>query len=202
MSRATAGIAVSLNSTYYMRRYYKNCTDAMTSSKRSDFSESRLSQADANALRRAVRELRNFDYNSDANDNMFNSVTAFIETYNNTLDTAANSSNATFNRYAKQLKSAAKECASDLKELGITVNTDGSLDVNQNLLKKATSSEIGKLFSNDGKFGHKIQQISKRLEARSEEAYNSELLEAANLAATKRAAAQTTGLGLNVDITL
>lgn len=197
-----AGIAVSLTSTYYMRKYYKNCRYAMTSSKRSDFSENRLSQADANALRRAVRELRNFDYDSDANNNMFHSVSAFIKTYNNTLDTAANSSNATYNRYAKQLKNAAKEYASDLKELGITVNTDGSLDVNENLLKKATSSEIGKLFSSDGKFGHKVQQISKRLEVRSEEAYNSELLEAANLAAEKRATAQATGLGLNVDISL
>lgn len=199
---AAAGIAVSLNSTYYMRKFYRNCTDAMTSSKRSNFSESRLSQADANALRRAVRELKNFDYDADASNNMFNSVTAFISTYNNTLNTAASSSNATFNRYAKQLKSAAKEYASDLKELGITVNTDGSMDVNTNLLKKATSSEIGKLFSNDGKFNQRIQHISKRLETRSAEAYNSELIEASNLAAKKRANAQVTGLGLNLDISL
>lgn len=197
-----AGIAISLTSTFYLRNFYRNCTDAMTNSKRSNYSESRLSQADANALRRAIKELKNFNYDSDATTNMQNSISAFVSTYNNTLDTASNSSNSTFNRYAKQLKNAAKEYSSELKELGITVNKDGSLELNTNLLEKATSSEIAKVFSNDGKFAQKVQQIAKRLETRSKEAYQTELLEAANLAAEKLAAAQATGLGLNVDVSL
>ncbi len=199
---AQSGIAVSLNSTYYMRRFYKNCSDALTSSKRSEMSENRLSQADADALRRAVRELRKFDYSDDVEANMLSSVKAFIKTYNNTLETASGSGNSLLNRYAKQLKSAAKEYTSELKKLGITVNTDGSMEVNDNLLGNATADEIGKLFSNDGKFGQKIQQISKRLETRSEEAYNAELYEASALAAANRAAANATGVGVNVDVSL
>lgn len=201
-----AGIGVSLSSKYYLRNFYRNSKDAGSVSKRSSLSNSQLSQADANALRRAVKQLKNFDYESDATDNMRNSVTAFIETYNNALDAATDSSNTTLNRYAKQLKSLSKESASDLKALGITVKSDGSLEVNSNLLRKASSDKYKKLFSNDANFSHKLQHIAKRLESHSEEAYLSELLERSNLAAQKtvaqKTAARTTGLGLNVDVSL
>ena len=58
---ATANTATSLSEAYYLRRFYKSNRDATTASKRSDMSKGKLSQADAEALRAAVRGLRNFD---------------------------------------------------------------------------------------------------------------------------------------------
>ena len=81
---ATANTAVSLSESYYLRSFYKSNRDAATASKRKELSSGKLSQADAEALRTAVRKLRNFDMDDDTDDgaNIYASVSAFLETYN------------------------------------------------------------------------------------------------------------------------
>ena len=165
---ATANTAVSLSESYYLRSFYKSNRDAATASKRSEMSNGKLSKADAEALRTAVRKLRNFDMEDDTDDgaNIYASVSAFLETYNNAMESSGKSSDYSLNRYAKQLKNLAKEHADELKKIGVTVQSDGTLKKNDNLLKSADVSDIRKLFDDDAAFASKSSNYAKRINAK------------------------------------
>ena len=174
---ATANTAVSLSSSYYLRSFYKSNRDASTSSKRKELSSGNLSKADAEALRTAVRKLRNFNMEDDTDEgeNIYSSVSAFLETYNNALDSASSSSDYSLNRYAKQLKNLAKEHAAELKKIGVTVKSDGTLEKNDNLLKSANVSDIKNLFGKDAEFTNKTSNYAKRIHTKAADLIYTEL---------------------------
>ena len=66
-------------------------------------------------------------------------------------------------RYAKQLKKLAQEYADELEDIGVTVNSNGTLSKNDNLLKAADVSDIRDLFSKDAKFGNQVSRYAKRI---------------------------------------
>lgn len=183
---AVSGTGTSLSANYYLRSFYTANRDARVASKRKEMSDSRLSSADAAALHRAAKKLRNSNYEDNTTDsaNIYGSVSAFIETYNNTLSSGGKISDSSVNRYSKYMKSLSKQHADKLSDIGITVNPDGSLKANDNLLKSAKISEVKELFSNDADYITKINHYSKKM---SEKAGNALLLE---------------GLGRNIDLTL
>ena len=165
---ATANTAISLSESYYLRSFYKSNRDAATASKRSEMSSGKLSQADAETLRTAVRKLRHFDLKDDTDDgaNIYASVSAFLETYNNAMDSAGSSNDYSLQRYAKQLKNLAKEYADELEDIGVTVRSDGTLEKNDNLLKAADVSDICELFGDDAQFATKSFNYAKRMNAK------------------------------------
>ena len=167
---AISGTGISLSSSYYLRNFYTSNRDASSSSKRKEMSTGTLSKADADALHRAARKLRNFNYSDDTTDgaNIYGSVTAFVETYNNALKSSGTSSDSSLERYAKYLKNLSKDYSEELKDVGITVNSDGSLSANDNLLKAANVSDIKKLFSSDAEYGNKISRYAKRMTEKAE----------------------------------
>ena len=164
---STAGTAISLSEAYYLRSYYKSNRDATTSAKRSDMSNNKLTQADAAALRKGVRMLRDFNLEDDTDEgaNIYSSVSAFLETYNNAITSSGDSKDYKMQRYAKQLKNLAKEYADELEDIGVSINKDGTLKKNENLLKAADVSDIRDLFSKDAKFGDQITRYAKRIDA-------------------------------------
>lgn len=174
---ATANTAVSLSESYYLRSFYKENRDAAISGKRKELSNGKLSQADAEALRAAVKKLRNFDMKDDTDDgaNIYASVSAFLETYNNAMSSAGSSKDYSLQRYAKHLKNLAKEYADELEDIGVTVNSDGTLEKNDNLLKSADVSDIRKLFGEDAKFASKSSNFAKRMNAKAADLLYTEL---------------------------
>lgn len=162
---ATSGTAVNLSEAFYLRSFYKSNRDASASGKRGELSNSKLSQADAEALRVGVRKLRDFNFEDDTEDgaNIYSSVSAFLKTYNNALSSSGDSNDYKMQRYAKQLKNLAKEYADELEDIGVTINKDGSLKKNDNLLKAANVSDIRDLFGNDADFGSKVSRFAKRI---------------------------------------
>ena len=63
---AVAGTGTSLSASYYLRNFYTANRNAVTSSKRKEMTGGTLSQADATALHRAAKKLRNFNYEDDS----------------------------------------------------------------------------------------------------------------------------------------
>lgn len=161
----TSGTAISLSESYYLRSFYKSNRDASSTSKRNDIANNKLSQADAEALRKGVRMLRDFDLEDDTNDgaNIYSSVSAFLKTYNNALSSSGNSSDYKMQRYAKQLKNLAEQYSDELEDIGVTVNEDGTLSKNDNLLKAADVSDIRDLFDKDSKFSNQVVRYAKRI---------------------------------------
>ncbi len=156
---------VDLSAKYYLRNFYIDNRDASTASKRKELSSGTLSKADADALRRASKKLRNFDYSDSSADgaNIFGSVSAYIETYNNALQSSSSSSDTSLTRYSKYLKNLSKEYKDELEDIGITVGTDGSLTANETLLKGAKISDVKKLFSSDSDFVMKSSRYAKKM---------------------------------------
>lgn len=162
---ATSGTAISLSESFYLRSFYKSNRDAATSGKRSDFSNSKLSQADAEALRVGIRKLRDFNLENDTDDgaNILSGVSAFIKTYNNALSSSGSSDDYSMKRYAKQLKKLAADYAEDLEDIGVTIKKDGTLVKNENLLKSADVPDIKKLFGKDARFANQVSNYAKRI---------------------------------------
>ena len=137
-----------------------------------------LSQADATALHRAAKKLRNFNYEDDTTDsaNIYGSVNAFIQVYNNTLSSGNKTDDASLNRYSRYLKSLSKEHSSELSRIGITVNSDGSLSANDNLLKSAKVSKVKTLFADDAEYITKVSRYSKKMAEKADSVVLSETL--------------------------
>lgn len=113
--------ATNLSATYFMRNFYSNNRDAMKSSKRKEYSITELAYDDSTALHRAAKKLKNYKYSDDENtDNIRGTVMALVDTYNNSIDSASNSSSTSMKRYAKQLKKLASKYSDELEDIGIT----------------------------------------------------------------------------------
>lgn len=217
---AVSGTGTSLNSSFYLRNFYASNRDASSASKRKNLGKNTLSQADATALMRAVKKLRTFNYEDDSFDgaNIYGSVSAYIETYNNALNSASNSSDASLERYARYMKNLSEKYAEEFEDIGVTVEKDGTLTANENLLKSADLSDVKKLFSKDAEYLNQTSRYAKRIKLKAENAlFTEETL--ANKAAEENAAATNPitealaaaastntllaeGIGTNVNISL
>lgn len=113
--------ATNLSATYFMRNFYSNNRDAMKSSKRKEYSITELAYDDSTALHRAAKKLKNYKYSDDENtDNIRGTVMALVDTYNNSIDSASNSSSSSMKRYAKQLKKLASKYSDELEDNDFT----------------------------------------------------------------------------------
>ena len=167
-STAYAGTGVSLSSSYYLRRFYSANTDAKTSASRKQYSNTALSNADARALRRAIKSLGSFTYDDDNSTNIRNSVSAFIDTYNNLLDSSGSSEDRRMQQTYKSMKKLTSEYADELDKIGITVSKDGTLKKRTDLFANADISKFEKLFSKDTDYMQRISAYTRRVQKRSE----------------------------------
>lgn len=167
-STAYAGTGVSLSSSYYLRRFYSANTDAKTSASRKQYSNTALSNADARALRRAIKNLGSFTYDDDNSTNIRNSVSAFIDTYNNLLDSSGSSEDRRMQQTYKSMKKLTSEYADELDKIGITVSKDGTLKKRTDLFANADISKFEKLFSKDTDYMQRISAYTRRVQKRSE----------------------------------
>ncbi len=150
MSKA-ATTAISLSSDFYLNSYYRDNRSAKKSSGRNELTSTELSYEDSRALRRAVKHLESFSFSEDDNiENVRNSISAFIDTYNNALTSSGADESGDIKRYAKQLKRLASKYTDELEDLGISMDSKkGTLSVNKNLFSKQKLDEIKKVFSKD-----------------------------------------------------
>jgi hypothetical protein len=153
-----------------MRNFYKNNRDAIKSSNRKDFSNVELSYEDSRALSRAAKRLTRNDYGSDSDaedsdigDTAKASIEAFVETYNNALDTGKNSDDHDTLSYVKQLKNLTKKKADDLEEIGISIGSDGKLSIDDSMLSLADNSKLRSLFSSEQEYPKKVLNIAAKM---------------------------------------
>lgn len=161
---------LSLSSSYFMRNYYAENRNAAKKSGRSDYSKAELSFEDSRALSRAARKITSMDFgserdekDSDIGDTAKASIEAFVETYNNTMESAKSSSNADTSHYYRQLKRLTSKYSDQLEDIGISIESNGKLSINDDLLKAADNSKARKLLSSDSDFAKKTLTIAKKM---------------------------------------
>lgn len=142
----------------------------MKSSGRTNYSNVELSYEDSRALNRAAKRLSKSDYGSDTDEKDDDlsetsraAIEAFVDTYNNTITSGKSSSDYETKRYVKQLNTLSKKHADELSDLGITINSDGTLDLNKDLLKTANNSKARKVLSSDQEYPQKLVKLSRRM---------------------------------------
>jgi ElaB/YqjD/DUF883 family membrane-anchored ribosome-binding protein len=156
---------VTLTTDFYLSNFYQANRSARKSSGRKELTTTELSYEDARALKRAVNRLGSIDFTDEENiDNIYNTISAFADTYNNTLSSTSKSSDADLSKYAKQLKSLAGKYSDELESVGITVEKDGSLTVNEDLLKAKDVDTLKKAFTaDDSNFIKTTKSIARKL---------------------------------------
>mgnify|MGYP003429446639 FL=1 len=158
----------SLNSKFYLQNFYKENRNLSKVSVRPDYNRTELSYEDSRALKRATSKLSSFDYTEDENgDNIVSTIQAFAETYNNAIE-SSDCKDADVYRQNRQLKAITNKYGEDLEDLGITIEEDGKLTVNENILKGSSFDEVKKVFSEESEYMKSVKRIAKRMHATSE----------------------------------
>ncbi|MCD7708299.1 MAG: hypothetical protein LUI02_00320 [Clostridiales bacterium] len=159
---------LTLTADFFMRNFYSENRNAISTSNRKAFSNVELSYEDSRALTKAAKKINALDYSTvtddteDIDETMQNRIQAFVDTYNNTLNTADMDDHDT-HRYINQLKSITAEHADELEDIGVTTNTDGTLEVNSSLLELADISKVRDIFESDSGFMKNVISTTKKL---------------------------------------
>ena len=161
------------------------------------------------ALRRAVKKLGSLEFSKEKDADVRNAVSAYIETYNNAITSAADSGDHNLERTQKQMKAIANEYADELDKIGITVNSDGTMTKRDSLFGAASIEKFKKLFSKDSDFMQRTSAYAKRIEHRSETLILTEQNQKEQKKSAATAAAGSdlelllnTGVGKNVNLSL
>lgn len=173
----------SLSTNFYLRKYYSNNQNAAKSSKRKELSSAALAFEDSRALSRAANSLNKTDFTSkyqssdskkttkdeDIDDSTRASIEAFVETYNNAITSGKKSGSRETNRYIKQLNILSKKHADELEDIGISINNDGTLKINDALLKTADKTKVKSLLSPEKEYSRNLYRISRKMNRAAED---------------------------------
>jgi hypothetical protein len=158
-----------------MRNFYKDNRDVIKSSNRKSFSNVELSYEDSRALSRAAKRLQRNDYTStssdsdddddedDLSDTTKASIEAFVETYNNAIESGSDSEDHDTARYIKQMKNLTKNYADELEEIGINIENDGTLSIDDELLSLADNSKLQDLFSSEQEYPRRVISLAAKM---------------------------------------
>lgn len=167
MAAVSSGVSLSTN--YFLNNFYENNRSVSKSSGRSDYTKLELSYEDSRALTRAAKRLLKNDYGSDTDekdtaisDTTRSALTAFVDTYNNTVDSSKTSTDHDTKYQLKKMKAYLHKYSDELEHIGISMESDGKLKINEDLLKTTKNSKVRKIFSSDQEFSKKFLNLSKK----------------------------------------
>lgn len=167
MAAVSSGVSLSTN--YFLNNFYENNRSVSKSSGRSDYTKLELSYEDSRALTRAAKRLLKNDYGSDTDekdtaisDTTRSALTAFVDTYNNTVDSSKTLTDHDTKYQLKKIKAYLHKYSDELEHIGISMESDGKLKINEDLLKTAKNSKVRKIFSSDQEFSKKFLNLSKK----------------------------------------
>lgn len=153
---------MSLSVSGYMNQFYKGNLFGATKNGRTGQSSNSLAVADMKAVRKAVKQLGEYDFEEGDGEELVNKVQAFVSTYNNYIDSAKAVGDADADRYLKQLKKMTKEFGGELDDIGISVQNSGKLVVDKKTLQSTGRYQVSRLFGSDAEFSVQIENQMKR----------------------------------------
>lgn len=176
----------------YVNKYYSSWKQATTTSSRKDLSSNDLITADSNALRRGLKSLEQSDYSTDNGGDIYNSLSATLETYNHLMTSTSDSEDHFISYKRKQIKQLFNEHADDFAKLGITMKPNGQLEVDDDILSNVKVKKVSSLLGEDSEFSNALEKISHKLQlyAQSHKELNLPLPNA-----TTQTVASSTGVG-------
>ena len=171
MAKISSGLY--LTSDFFLNNFYSHNRKAIKKNDRSDYTKLELSYEDSCALSKAAKRLPLNDYGSkedntkgdNINDTTRASIQAYVDVYNNTLDSGKTSSDYETQHCIKRLKTLTKQHVDELEDIGITIEKDGKLTVNEDLLKLSDNSKVEEIFASEKTFSKQVMSYAKKLNA-------------------------------------
>lgn len=160
---ATESTGISLTANYYMKNFYRYNRNAFKASDRKEYSNTELSYEDTRALKRALSKLDDFNFDEfDNEENLRNTIKAFAETYNLTMESTSVENSDTY-RLNKQLKELTAKYGDKLEDIGITIQDNGKMKVNHNIFEGASLTELKEVFNKEGDYMRNMKRITRRM---------------------------------------
>lgn len=142
---------------YYAKAVSEEETDTKTSD--STASASKKDTVCASAAQdayKAAEKLSNASLSADKMEEAYKTVSSFIDSYNTLIKNASKSSNALIQKQADYLSDAMYTNFKLFGNIGITLNADRTLALDEDDFKKADISTVKTLFSGVGSFADKV----------------------------------------------
>ena len=95
-------------------------------------------------------------------------VQELIDKYNSLVEVMSKTSSSLDEFYKKALKGLPESIKESLEKVGITYNSDGTLEVDSDKLKKADVDSLEKIFGSDSEFMKKLSFVTDRIESNAE----------------------------------
>ena len=162
-------MSYSVTSNMYLRNLYGIGKDYISGSTRSQSPNEKVISADSLALSKGAKLMISFDYGvrgkDDDLDNEFlnNNLKAFIDTYNNTIDSASDSDHKDIKKLVKSLKSLGEEYKDSLSKLGISFDSSGYMTLSSSAVENLDNIKYEKVFGKDSDFTKTVRSLAKKL---------------------------------------
>lgn len=118
--------------------------------------EDPASAASASTLYKSVEKLGAMDISNDNKDKVYDAFSAFVKDYNALIKNTNNSKNSNVIKQADYLKSLVSGNKSAFSRMGVTVNSDKTLSIDETKFKEADMGNVKNLFSGVYSFGEKM----------------------------------------------
>lgn len=112
--------------------------------------------AAANSLYNSIETLNAMEINNDNKENVYKAFTSLVKNYNELIKNTDKSANSNVVNQASYLKSLVNNNKSAFSKLGVTVNSDKSLSINEEKFKEADMSNVKNLFTGVYSFAEKL----------------------------------------------
>ena len=98
------------------------------------------------------------DEQTAVTDDMYKAVKSFVSDYNDVMENASGSSNSNVSRNASNLAQLSTVFTKSLSEVGITINSDNTLSVDETKFKEADVDKVATLFNGKNSYASMVSQ--------------------------------------------
>lgn len=153
----------------YLRNLYGEYKDYISGSKRSQADKAAVISADSLALTKGVKLMNKLDYGTKASDDELddtlfgNNLKAFVDTYNNTINSASSSDLKDIKKLVSKLKGIGEDYQKELSKLGISIDDDGYMTIASTAVETLDNSKFEKIFGKDSEFTSTIRSLAKKI---------------------------------------
>lgn len=131
-------------------------TNSSSNKETSKTAKDAMSAASASALYKSIEKLGSMTISDDNKDDIFNAFSALIKDYNTLLDDTADSKNSNVIKHADYLKTLVSGNKSAFSRMGVTVNSDKTLSIDEEKFKESDMSNVKNLFTGAYSFSEKM----------------------------------------------
>lgn len=118
--------------------------------------EDPASAASASTLYKSLEKLGSMDITNENKDNVYDAFSTFVKDYNALIKNTNDSKNSNVINQANYLKSLVSGNKSAFSRMGVTVNSDKTLSIDETQFKEADMGNVKNLFTGVYSFGEKM----------------------------------------------